>query len=180
MRNRRGSDPTYMKKPRDTPLDRQIAAVIDSMDRTARPPAGVAQGGRRAGRRGVFENAEGRLPPQPRGYYTETDFTLAGRGIANESTLFEIARAFGLPDSFGRNWDALADALSDLEEHAAPRLAVLWVDADASLRADLQAFLSAIVALAAAAEDLATADDPDRAKQLEVFVLGAGAGFPGA
>jgi len=108
-------------------------------------------------------------------------FTLAGRGIANESTLFdEIARAFDLGDDFGRNWDALADALSDLEERAAPRLAVLWVDADASLKADLQAFLSAVVALAAAAEDLATADDPDRAKQLEVFVLGAGAGFPGA
>ena len=65
---------------RDGDLDRQIAAVIDSMARTGRPPAGVAQGGRRAGRRGVFENAEGRLPPQPRGYYTETDVWPRGTG----------------------------------------------------------------------------------------------------
>src|SRR5438874_86576 len=61
------------RSPREGDLARQIAAVIDSMDRSGRPPAGVAQGGRRAGRRGVFENAEGRLSPQPRGYYTETD-----------------------------------------------------------------------------------------------------------
>jgi len=65
---------------RDALLDRQIAAVIDSMDRTGRPPAGVAQGGRRAGRRGVFDNAEGRLPAQPRGYYTETDVWPRGPG----------------------------------------------------------------------------------------------------
>ena len=57
----------------DPELERQVALVIESMDRTGRPPAGVAQGGRRNGRRGVFENAEGRLPVQPGGYYTETD-----------------------------------------------------------------------------------------------------------
>ena len=43
------------------------------MTRTGRPPAGIAQGGRRGGDRGVFENAEARLPAQPRGYYHETD-----------------------------------------------------------------------------------------------------------
>jgi guanyl-specific ribonuclease Sa len=51
----------------------QVDAVIESMTRTGRPPAGVAQGGRRGGARGVFENAEGRLPGQPRGYYQESD-----------------------------------------------------------------------------------------------------------
>jgi guanyl-specific ribonuclease Sa len=43
------------------------------MDRTGRPPAGVAQGGRRGGRRGVFVNAERRLPVKPAGYYHESD-----------------------------------------------------------------------------------------------------------
>lgn len=43
------------------------------MVRTGHPPAGIAQGGRHGGDRGVFENAEGRLPAQPRGYYAETD-----------------------------------------------------------------------------------------------------------
>jgi guanyl-specific ribonuclease Sa len=57
----------------DPALDRQVAAIIDAMDRTGRPPASVAQGGRRGGRRGLFENAEARLPVRPRGYYTETD-----------------------------------------------------------------------------------------------------------
>jgi guanyl-specific ribonuclease Sa len=55
----------------DPELERQVAAVIESMDRTGRPPAGVVQGGR--GGRGVFQNAEGRLPAQPPGYYTESD-----------------------------------------------------------------------------------------------------------
>jgi guanyl-specific ribonuclease Sa len=57
----------------DASLDRQVALVVESMDRTGHPPAGVAQGGRRGRARGTFENAEGRLPAQPPGYYTETD-----------------------------------------------------------------------------------------------------------
>jgi len=43
------------------------------MRRTGRPPAGVAQGGRPGGKRGLFENGEGKLPPRPRGYYIESD-----------------------------------------------------------------------------------------------------------
>jgi guanyl-specific ribonuclease Sa len=58
---------------RDDELDAQIRRVIESMDATGRPPRGVLQGGRRGGARGVFENAERRLPPRPRGYYVETD-----------------------------------------------------------------------------------------------------------
>lgn len=62
--------PAAANEPR---RETQINAVIDSMQRTGRPPAGIAQGGRHGGDRGVFENFEGRLPAQPRGYYTETD-----------------------------------------------------------------------------------------------------------
>jgi guanyl-specific ribonuclease Sa len=50
-----------------------VTRVVAVLDRTGRPPAGIAQGGRRGGRRGLFENAEGRLPRQPRGYYVESD-----------------------------------------------------------------------------------------------------------
>ena len=64
----------------DPVLERQVALVIGSMDRTGRPPAGVAQGGRRSGQRGVFENAEGRLPREADGYYTETDVWPRGAG----------------------------------------------------------------------------------------------------
>jgi guanyl-specific ribonuclease Sa len=64
----------------DRELERQVTLVIDSVDRTGHPPAGVAQGGRRSGKRGVFENAEGRLPRQADGYYTETDVWPRGAG----------------------------------------------------------------------------------------------------
>jgi guanyl-specific ribonuclease Sa len=64
----------------DPALERQVAVVIESMDRTGRPPEGVAQGGRRSGARGAFENAEGRLPRQAAGYYTETDVWPRGAG----------------------------------------------------------------------------------------------------
>ena len=64
----------------DPALERQVALVIESMDRTGRPPEGVAQGGRRNGPRGAFENAEGRVPRQGAGYYTETDVWPRGAG----------------------------------------------------------------------------------------------------
>jgi hypothetical protein len=54
----------------DDALAQQIRAVVDSFDRTGRPPAGVAQGGRRGGPRGRFQNAEGRLPRRPPGHYS--------------------------------------------------------------------------------------------------------------
>ncbi len=51
----------------------QIQRVVEAMDRTGAPPEGVAQGGRRGGQKGVFQNAEGRLPRQARGYWIESD-----------------------------------------------------------------------------------------------------------
>ena len=64
----------------DAELDRQVRRVVESMDATGQPPKGVAQGGRRRGPRGLFENAEGRLPRRPRGFYTETDVWPRQRG----------------------------------------------------------------------------------------------------
>jgi guanyl-specific ribonuclease Sa len=55
------------------PLDTQIAIVVGNMDRTGRPPSGVAQGGRKGSRSGVFQNAERRLPVRAPGYYKESD-----------------------------------------------------------------------------------------------------------
>ncbi|HEV7501904.1 MAG TPA: hypothetical protein VGQ33_17945, partial [Vicinamibacteria bacterium] len=67
-------------------------------------------------------------------------------------------------------------ALGDLADRETARLAVLWVDAEKSIAADLQTFLSAVLALDAAAVDLAALEE---SRQLEVFLLGAGAGFIG-
>lgn len=51
----------------------QIERVIEAMDRTGKPPRGVFQGGRRGGKKGVFMNAERRLPRKPVGYWIESD-----------------------------------------------------------------------------------------------------------
>jgi guanyl-specific ribonuclease Sa len=57
----------------DPALSAEVLRVIDSMQRTGRPPEGVVQGGRRNGPRGVFDNAQGRLPRRGAGYYRESD-----------------------------------------------------------------------------------------------------------
>jgi hypothetical protein len=62
-----------LKETGNAKLDAQIRRVVESMDRTEEPPPGIAQGGRRGSRPGVFENAERRLPARPLGYYHETD-----------------------------------------------------------------------------------------------------------
>jgi RNAse (barnase) inhibitor barstar len=104
--------------------------------------------------------------------------TAAGSAITNESTLFEeMARAFRFPDYFGHNWSALTDCLRDLRDRENTRIALLWLDADASLDADLQAFLDATRVLDGVGSELAEDDELGKAHQLEVFLLGAGSGF---
>lgn len=58
---------------RDADHREQIARVVESMDRTGAPPEGVVQGGRRGGKKGLFQNAEGRLPRKQQGYWIESD-----------------------------------------------------------------------------------------------------------
>jgi guanyl-specific ribonuclease Sa len=54
-------------------LDTQIRKVVESMDKSGRPPAGVAQGRRPGKEVGVFQNLERRLPRKAAGYYRESD-----------------------------------------------------------------------------------------------------------
>ncbi len=78
-----GLDETALRALGDPTLAEQIRRVVASLDATGRPPEGVAQGGRRGGTRGAFQNAEGRLPRRAPGYYVESDVWprgLAGRG----------------------------------------------------------------------------------------------------
>lgn len=64
----------------DAARDAQIARVVAAVDETGRPPEGVAQGGRRGGPRGAFDNREGRLPRRGPGYYVESDVWPRGPG----------------------------------------------------------------------------------------------------
>jgi guanyl-specific ribonuclease Sa len=83
-------------------LEEEIRAVVRSVDATGRPPAGVAQGGRRGRARGEFLNAEGRLPRQPPGYYAETDvWPRAASGRGPERLVFGRAgEVFYSPDHY--------------------------------------------------------------------------------
>jgi guanyl-specific ribonuclease Sa len=67
------SPPRELRTLGEKRLDAQVRTVVLSMDDKGRPPEGIAQGGRRGGPKGVFDNAEGKLPRKPRGYYRETD-----------------------------------------------------------------------------------------------------------
>ena len=67
-------------KLHDAELEAQVGRVIAAVDATGKPPAGVAQGGRRGGPKGLFDNADGRLPRKPRGYYMESDVWPRGPG----------------------------------------------------------------------------------------------------
>lgn len=75
---------------RDDALKSQIDSVIESMDRSGRPPDGVAQGGRKNGPKGVFDNRGGVLPRKAPGYYTETDVwpKVPGRNRGAERLVF--------------------------------------------------------------------------------------------
>jgi ribonuclease len=64
----------------DGRLAAQVRAVVAAVKSTGHPPAGVAQGGRRGSQRGVFLNAERRLPGRPPGYYHESDVWPRQRG----------------------------------------------------------------------------------------------------
>jgi ribonuclease T1 len=87
----------------DKRLDAQVRAVVVSMDEKGRPPEGVAQGGRRGGgARGIFDNAEGRLPRRSRGYYRETDVWSRGpEGRGAERLIFgKDAEVYYTPDHY--------------------------------------------------------------------------------
>lgn len=104
--------------------------------------------------------------------------TVAGTAITNPSTLFaEMARAFRFPDYFGHNWAALTDCLRDLRGRENSRLALLWVNADASLDADVQTVMDAVSVIEDVAAELSEDDQFGPPHQLAVFLLGAGAGF---
>jgi guanyl-specific ribonuclease Sa len=61
-------------------LKSQINAVVTSFDETGSPPPNVAQGIRPGRIRGVFYNEPPVLPPQPSGYYMESDIWPLGSG----------------------------------------------------------------------------------------------------
>jgi hypothetical protein len=62
--------------------------------------------------RGVFEAYKSK------GFFVAT---ISGTALSSDADLFDaLASAFEFPDYFGRNWDAVADCLGDLE----------WLDAE--------------------------------------------------
>lgn len=75
-----GVPPGALASTGEPERDAQIARVVAAIDQTGHPPAGVAQGGRRGGPRGVFDNRQGLLPRRGGGYYVESDIWPRGPG----------------------------------------------------------------------------------------------------
>ena len=93
-------------------------------------------------------------------------FTLEGQAISDRSTFFaEAEKAFALPRHFGRNWDALNDAIGEGVSEWGPRIAVLWRDSDQLFGASAQTFVDAVLALGRWSEE-------GEGAQIEVFLLG--------
>jgi RNAse (barnase) inhibitor barstar len=100
-----------------------------------------------------------------------------GRRIRDAGTLYEeVARALALPEHFGMNADALADALGEAWEGAGRR-AVVWRDVDETLARDLQCVVDAVRLLAETADAVSAWADDGAAAQVEIFLVGAGPGF---
>jgi hypothetical protein len=103
--------------------------------------------------------------------------SLNGGAVRDERSFFEEAsRSLGFPPHFGGNWDAFIDSLGDLGGGGPRRLALLWTDADRSLGADLQTFLTAVGVLRDAALDLGSGER-SAPVQLEFFLLGSAPAF---
>jgi RHS repeat-associated protein len=68
-----GKSINYVERPTLSERGIQINKVIESFDKTGKPPSGVWQGGRAGHPRGLFLNEKGKLPQKPYGYYTESD-----------------------------------------------------------------------------------------------------------
>ena len=57
---------------------------------------------------------------------------MTSRTTAHEA----LARAFGFPDHYGRNWDAFSDCFGDFSaKHSGELLALVWKHADAAASA---------------------------------------------
>ncbi len=66
-------------------------------------------------------------------------------GPAERSVFDQLADAYGFPDYFGHNWDAVNDVMGDLSPPA--RSALLWHDADRFAAIDPQRFGEACATL---------------------------------
>jgi RNAse (barnase) inhibitor barstar len=101
-----------------------------------------------------------------------------GHAVRDPASMYEeLARALALPEHFGLNADALADALGEVWDGAGRR-AVVWRDAHHSLAADVQCVLDAVRLMADTADAVSTwADDGPASAQVEIFLVGAGPGF---
>ena len=92
----------------------------------------------------------------------------------------ELARAFGFPDYYGRNWDAFNDCFGDfVEEHSGELVAVVWDHIDVATRAAPVTAVEVGWALleCAAGSMPSLGEGVDWRIALDVFAVGEGGDF---
>ena len=91
------------------------------------------------------------------------------RALAKPALLRELARAFGLPETFGANWDALEDSLSDLGELTAPGYLLAIEHADRLLAGKPAEYRTLLAILEAVGRWWATPQDGPAARPARPF-----------
>jgi RNAse (barnase) inhibitor barstar len=106
---------------------------------------------------------------------------LDGRVMTSRSAAHgEIARAFGFPDYYGRNWDAFNDCFGDfVEEHSGELIAVVWEHVEITTRAaPATAIEVGWALLEARARSMPSLDNRDTPHiHVDVFAVGEGTDF---
>lgn len=74
----------------------------------------------------------------------DRDVRVVRAGHDKRSVLAGFASALDLPEWFGHNWDALVDALRDLDGDGSRRIELVWDHVHALRRADPQAYATVV------------------------------------
>ncbi len=88
-------------------------------------------------------------------------FVLDLRGVSDKATLLEAwAESIGAPESVGRNWDAIDEAMRDLSWARAERYVVILTGAGELAAAEPKSWRTALDIFATAIEEWETRDVP--------------------
>jgi RNAse (barnase) inhibitor barstar len=104
------------------------------------------------------------------GHLRTMDFEFFEMNPTSGSVFDQLSDAFGFPDYFGRNWDAVNDCMGDIDPSM--RSALVWRDADVSAATDPKLFAEACSTLMPSFDFWS-----QRGRQALLILVGSGTAF---